>query len=554
MEGKETIKICVIGAGVAGLATAYKLINTFKTIKKIEKLKMNEGKKIKENLAEQSYQLKKLTKLEQSKIVELSKYNLEIKVVDGRDRIGGRILTYRDEKLLLDLGANWIHGVHQDNPIYELLVRKLQAPLIFTSKSESILYDHDLYLYKLYDDMGNRISDPVMIRAHARFERLIEELNELRLSYDGDISLKDAIDVILTQNESLSNFKDSTEFKISNWFLQRLEGWFATDIRELSLQYYDNEESISGGHALVGCGYDTIVNELARAIKINKENDLLLCEKAINIDYSDKDKLIVKTKKTNPKSVYSVYPPDKNNDNIIKVENDENETNEYEADYVVCAVPIGVLKKKSINFEPPLPGWKQCAIISSGFGVENKIILHFEEQFWPDVNFIGGISTVISQCSYFLNISRHLKQPVLVYMVSGNVAVDLETKSDEENVQHVLDHLKTMFPSIQLPRLIKAVITRWGSDPYSRGAYTFDTIGTSSTCAQYIQRPISNNKLLFCGEGVHPRFPGTVHGAYSSGIRAAENILISLVKKASPKPTKTNNTSLEEKGKPKSRL
>src|SRR4051794_29592819 len=31
----------------------------------------------------------------------------------------------------------------------------------------------------------------------------------------------------------------------------------------------------------------------------------------------------------------------------------------FEADFAVCPVPLGVLKKQSIQFDPPLPQWKQ---------------------------------------------------------------------------------------------------------------------------------------------------------------------------------------------------
>lgn len=54
---------------------------------------------------------------------------------------------------------------------------------------------------------------------------------------------------------------------------------------------------------------------------------------------------------------------------------------------MVVTVPLGVLKGRSvqakIQFEPPLPPWKLEAIQQLGFGIENKVILLFEEVFWP---------------------------------------------------------------------------------------------------------------------------------------------------------------------------
>lgn len=43
------------------------------------------------------------------------------------------------------------------------------------------------------------------------------------------------------------------------------------------------------------------------------------------------------------------------------------------ADAVVISVPLGVLKKETIVFQPPLPQRKQTAIRQLGFGVLNKV-------------------------------------------------------------------------------------------------------------------------------------------------------------------------------------
>src|SRR5690606_35153188 len=53
-----------------------------------------------------------------------------------------------------------------------------------------------------------------------------------------------------------------------------------------------------------------------------------------------------------------------------------------EADYVVSTIPLGVLKYKDIEFNPPLPDWKHGAIERLGFGVLNKVILVYKEPFW----------------------------------------------------------------------------------------------------------------------------------------------------------------------------
>ena len=42
-----------------------------------------------------------------------------VRVIEARDRIGGRVHTNRDWGVPLDMGASWIHGT-TDNPLTEL--------------------------------------------------------------------------------------------------------------------------------------------------------------------------------------------------------------------------------------------------------------------------------------------------------------------------------------------------------------------------------------------------------------------------------------------------
>jgi hypothetical protein len=45
----------------------------------------------------------------------------------------------------------------------------------------------------------------------------------------------------------------------------------------------------------------------------------------------------------------------------------------FEADQVVVTVPLGVMKARDVDFDPPLPGWKQGVVDRMGFGLLNKV-------------------------------------------------------------------------------------------------------------------------------------------------------------------------------------
>ena len=48
----------------------------------------------------------------------------------------------------------------------------------------------------------------------------------------------------------------------------------------------------------------------------------------------------------------------------------------------MVAVPLGVLKKGSISFQPPLPARKQGAISRLGFGLLNKVLGRTDLKLW----------------------------------------------------------------------------------------------------------------------------------------------------------------------------
>ena len=56
----------------------------------------------------------------------------------------------------------------------------------------------------------------------------------------------------------------------------------------------------------------------------------------------------------------------------------------FQADMVLCTVPLGVLKKKTIIFEPELPARKLEAIEKMGFGLLNKVAMVFPHVFWGE--------------------------------------------------------------------------------------------------------------------------------------------------------------------------
>jgi monoamine oxidase len=68
--------------------------------------------------------------------------------------------------------------------------------------------------------------------------------------------------------------------------------------------------------------------------------------------------------------------------------------------------------------------------------------------------------------------------------------------------------------------------TAWLRDPWSRGSYSFALPGHADDRA-VLAAPV-DDRLFFAGEACSPNFFSTAHGAWMSGVAAAEAALASL--------------------------
>ncbi|XP_052734738.1 polyamine oxidase 2 isoform X2 [Vigna angularis] len=374
-----------------------------------------------------------------------------------------------------------LHGVSKENPLASVIAR-LGLPLYRTSGDNSVLYDHDLESYALFDTDGNQVPQELVTKVGGIFETILEETNKIRDEFNEDMSVFRGLSIVLDRKPELR--LEGLAHKVLQWYLCRMEGWFAADSDTISLKEWDQEVLLPGGHGLMVRGYLPVINTLAKGLDIRLGHRVT--------------------------KVIRRY-------NGVKVTVENGKT--FFADAAIIAVPLGVLKAKRIVFEPKLPDWKEAAIADLGIGVENKIILHFENVFWPNVEFLGVVADTSYGCSYFLNLHKAAGHPVLVYMPSGRLAKDIEKMSDEAAANFAFMQLQRILPDASSPN--QYLVSRWGSDINSLGSYSYDAVGKSHELFERLRVPVDN--LFFAGEATSMSYPGSVHGAFSTGMMAAED-------------------------------
>eukprot|EP00049_Salpingoeca_infusionum_P025497 m.19734 g.19734 ORF g.19734 m.19734 type:complete len:877 (-) comp8071_c1_seq1:256-2886(-) len=228
---------------------------------------------------------------------------------------------------------------------------------------------------------------------------------------------------------------------------------------------------------------------------------------------------------------------------------------EFHCDYLVVATPLSVLRDGDIEFSPPLPREKVQAAQRLGFGTVNKVFLHFNRAFWddPEITPADGIDkefiTNIAAFSdptvtktlmpatplHFINYNKLFQLPVLVAVFYGTHAEYLENKSDSELGDLLDDQLRTMYPSASEDdlELLSISATRWGKSPFIRGSYATQALGMERhdiTMLASSTNPLDDGtpRLFFAGEATEGDYFGTMHGAFLSGERVADELIASM--------------------------
>jgi monoamine oxidase len=402
---------------------------------------------------------------------KLQQNGRRVLLLEARNRIGGRIWTDTYNGQPLDLGASWVHGI-RGNPI-TAIANQLGVTLVVTD----------------YEDLKrfNVNGEPLSTALDRRVEDLLERYFELARKYaedqDRDLSLQAALETILRtyplnkQDLRLLNYAVNTTF----------EHEYAAASSRLSARYFDEQQEFDGGDGIFSRGYRTIVDFLAQNL------DIRLNHVVERVTHDDNGVTLETAQKT------------------------------WRAHSALITVPLGVLQRGSITFEPPLPATKQQALERVAMGLLNKCYLVFPKVFWDSATLLGYVGEGKGEWAEWLNLDALLGMPVLLGFNAGEYAYTLEAQSDTQTVAAAMQTLKNIYGKT-IPNPIDYRITRWAADPFSSGAYSFLAVGASPADYDTLAQPVGK-RLFFAGEHTQREYPSTVHGAYLSGERAANEIL-----------------------------
>lgn len=499
---------------------------------------------------------------------ELQHLGRSVLVLEANNRIGGRgyVGYIGDDKVPIDYGGAWIHGI-PTNPLtgmvdlmgFKRQRTELNLPYFVNgkeaSKEEQEVFDRALNEYeeavelaagsvedqyalakfacreyknrpprvplaKFCRDLASRI--PLNTTSFLRdCQRPVHSPEEFCAMADKDLRITS--DVAKQYVPHSDEFKDVIQLLIAN--AGPLES--AAELKKTSA--VDGARFEAGEDDLIDKGMGAFVEKLGDGLPV------CLNSPVTEVDYSG---------------------------DVVKVRTGERI---FEGSHALVTVSVGVLKKKKIAFNPPLPEEKRKAIDLIQMGNMQKVIIPLKRDIFPKepknawILYEGDLS--LQALTFAWNqepplplvngtrivmglVVKPLDKNIAIGFFGGDWAKALEKrclgvehnsgKSNPRCDDLSIAITKSALADISGEKNIDAdieeggiQITRWSLDPTSFGAYSVAEPG------QWHQREVlaeplpeeGSKRLFFAGEGTaRDIYNGSYPGAYESGLKAARDI------------------------------
>ncbi|ODV83743.1 hypothetical protein CANARDRAFT_9307 [[Candida] arabinofermentans NRRL YB-2248] len=445
--------------------------------------------------------------------LNLHRYGVDFVLLEARDRLGGRILTNKSGLKPYDLGASWAHDT-LSNPLFDEMVESEKYDLYYD--------DHKIYYFG--EVLSPEDFDEMKIEQVTNEMTKYIELQHFENLDQKDCTLHEIVyDYLYKQRKLLSE----KQIDYAPQFMRNLELWHGISWDEISSKFcmVDNV----GRNCLIRGGYSDVIDEMVKQLPREK---LKLNQVIKSID---------RTKDVNIETI----------DGHI-----------YRSKYAIITVPQSILQLNptetgGITWTPKLPSQITNALEHMSFGKLGKIIFEFSEAFWSHLNtdrFVAvptpkGMAKVHSCLAQnikptvqsssnglpepwdfpllILNMHKINKVPSLLCFTQGEL-----TEYLEENPDKAWDFMKPMISKLSMcdahvPDPVNVISTKWSQDPFSRGSYAACKPGDDPTdLVIALERGLSN--VRFAGEHTILDGAGAVHGAWLSGAREADVILVEL--------------------------
>ncbi|MBI1205077.1 MAG: NAD(P)-binding protein [Rhodopseudomonas sp.] len=188
--------------------------------------------------------------------------------------------------------------------------------------------------------------------------------------------------------------------------------------------------------------------------------------------------------------------------------------------HVIVTLPSTILAGLERLFFPALPD-KTEAALGLPLGLADKLFMTLDgaEEFEPESRLFGRTDRAATANYHF----RPFGRPMIEAYFGGSLAHELETGGEEAFFDFAKTELTGQLGGGFAARIKPLRSHLWAADPYARGSYSYAVPGAAEQRA-VLAAPV-DQRLFFAGEACSRHDFSTAHGAYRSGIAAAEQAI-----------------------------
>jgi polyamine oxidase len=325
---------------------------------------------------------------------DLRAAGVDVHVLEAGTRCGGRAATDRTLGVPLHLGGAWLHGT-QGHPLAGL------------SSVEWTWTRSPTYLADLTGSTGLAgVADSGLLAADeqhrlGRAAAAIE--HDLDQAATGtDTGTDRAVGPVVRRALAAHSAGPLDTAVLGAWVRGSYENLYAAPLDELSLRYRAEPYRLPGDDRLLTSGIDEFVDDVAGGL------DIRLDRRVATI-----------TQRTGSWEVVT----------------ESGERHDTQA--VIVAVPIVVLHRELIEFDPPLPDGVVAALQRIGCGPVTKVFATFDAAFWAPERAFWVVGATRLPIELFVDVSALAGVPALCGFAVGDHAAAVEAMSEDERCRLV---------------------------------------------------------------------------------------------------------------------
>lgn len=464
---------------------------------------------------------------------ELCKHDtsdLRICILEGRDRLGGRLksMTTSTGKII-DLGGMWV-GPQQTLALK--LLSELEIP-IYKQYVEGRNIHDDGREKSTYRGTIPRVAILSLLDTHFLLGKLTKLANQIRVSQPQAHPRAKEWDAISLAAYARSKCWTNQAQSLLNIAARMV---FGVEAEQVSLLYFLYYSACAGGvMALLDSedgaqdsrmkgGTIRMIAALAQRIQSSETHrpvDILLSHDVTRIEWNNNtsDRVYVTCGNSKQLSARRI---------------------------VICTPPSAI---KYISFLPQVPPWKHALWTRSQANCYIKAVVQYSTAFWRESDFSGSavaehptlrrpISGVYDYCD------EDGSYPALVCFLAGNNNLNLMSLSPEEQRTAVVNNLIHLFGPAAGENILDYQLFDWLHDPevgkFGGGCpVDMPSVGFMRGQASHVATPLVRKlevngtsvnipAVMFAGTETATRWTGYMEGALQSGMRACQEVLMSL--------------------------